>query len=87
MSDWNGIPDNPQTVGWHWLLAAHGIGHAFPMMWDASGRMWDAGDAGWVHAEEIGPRWRYLGPVLTPAEIAAQVEAAERRSNRSWAYD
>lgn len=72
---WDGKPENPERDGWHWLLVAFGVGHPFPMMWAADGMMWDAGDAGWTHAEDIATRWRYLGPCLTPAEHAAAVQA------------
>jgi hypothetical protein len=72
---WDGRPANPDADGWHWLLVAHGIGHPFPMLWAADGRMWDAGDAGWAHYEDIATRWRYLGPCLTPADHAAAVQA------------
>jgi len=72
---WDGRPANPDADGWHWLLVAHGIGHPFPMLWAADGRMWDAGDAGWAHYEDIATRWRYLGPCLTPADHAAAAQA------------
>lgn len=71
-----GVPLHPERDGWHWMLVTHGIGHAFPMLWDAGGRMWDAGDAGWTLAEDIATRWRYLGPCLTPADLAAERAAA-----------
>ena len=73
---WDGRPQNPERDGWHWVMVAHGIGHPFPMMWGADGAMWDAGDAGWVLAEDLASRWRYLGPCLTPQEVAAREAAA-----------
>jgi hypothetical protein len=79
-----GVPLNSERDGWHWVLVAHGVGHPFPMLWAADGRMWDAGDAGWVLAEDIAPRWRYLGPCLTPAEVAARVAAAVDAYKTEW---
>lgn len=71
-----GYPLNYEVDGWHWVITACGFGHPFPMSWDAIGRMWDAGDAGWVHAEDFATRWRYLGPCIPPDELTAREQAA-----------
>lgn len=80
-----GYPANPERDGWHWLMIGHGIAHPFPMLWCASGDMWEAGDDGYVDAADISTRWRYLGPCLTPAEVAAAVQA-EREACADVAY-
>jgi hypothetical protein len=70
-----GVPLNPERDGWHWLdnnspqkLAAY----------------WRAAHHEWMtvkHENNVSPhyaakyRWRYLGPCLTPAEVAAALAA------------
>jgi hypothetical protein len=87
---WGGVPQNPERDGWHWLLNADGVGDPFPMLWDADGKMWDAGDAGWMLAEEVAVRRTYLGPCLTPADaiernaaVAARDEAIREMSRQA----
>lgn len=82
MSDaWDGRPQNPDLVMYHWLVTDTGQIHA--LRWAAN--EWDFG------VQTISPRgmasssWRYLGPCLTPAEIAAQVEAARREEREACA--
>ena len=72
---WDGRPENPERDGWHWIMTTGGKTHA--CFWYANLWTTPVGD-GALSPEDVS-NWRYLGPVLTPAEIAAQVEAAERR--------
>jgi hypothetical protein len=83
MSDaWDGRPQNPERDGWHWLCAAVGTGAPYPMLWCADGKAWDTGD-GWIFCTDpaLIERRRYLGPCLTPDEIAAR-EAASAEAMR-----
>lgn len=73
-----GVPLNPERDGWHWLETAEG--HLLPYNWCPAGECergrWPARWLFDIEAE-IDPRTcRYLGPCLTPAEVAAQVAAA-----------
>lgn len=77
MSDWNGIPDNPHANWWHWLR--QGKGDATPWHWAED----DAAEGyfGWetdddiYEPERMARTFTYLGPCLTPAEVAAAVQA------------
>lgn len=67
---WNGVPQNPERDGWHWLLRLAG---EKPGVW-----FWDADAQGWrpaLLAEDFVKHLTYLGPCLTPAEVAAAVQA------------
>lgn len=66
---WDGRPENPERDGTHWIIGRTGI--AFAAEWDAT-----TGDWAWVGGDERG--WIYAGPCLTPAEVAARVDAARR---------
>ncbi|GBR28827.1 hypothetical protein AA11826_0359 [Komagataeibacter oboediens DSM 11826] len=74
MSDWNGLPDQPERSGWYWLA-----GRYYPDMWvldlwNGKTRMW--GD-GTMSPELCAQRCIYGGPVLTPPELA-QMRKDER---------
>lgn len=80
MSEWDGRPLNPERDGWHWLRTPDGM--TAPYEWRAAGECergrWPSG---WV--EEGETEWpalecTYLGPALTPAELAAERAAAWR---------
>ena len=47
------------------------------MLWSTDGKAWDTGD-GWEFctSPRMTERTRYLGPCLTPAEVAAREQAA-----------
>jgi hypothetical protein len=72
-----GVPLNPERDGWHWVCAAVGIAAPYPMLWCADGKAWDTGD-GWEFytSPRMTERTRYLGPVLTPAEVEARAADA-----------
>jgi hypothetical protein len=76
-----GVPLNPERYGWHWLIDAFGV--AVPIVWTpASGGAYvvkglESGQAG-----TLAKTARYLGPVLTPAEVAAAVAAARHVARR-----
>lgn len=74
-----GVPLNPDRDGWHWLMIGPGVSNPFPVLWYASGDIWEVGEDGYVDAADISTRWRYLGPCLTPAEVAAEKAAAFKR--------
>lgn len=73
---WDGRPPNPEQSGMH-LLRSRLTGYLTGWYWNAATERF--------HHEHITlgrtallERYVYEGPILTPAEIAAQVEAARR---------
>lgn len=83
MSDaWDGRPQNPERDGWHWVRwAEYEPGTEFTAFW-SSGEWSDD----WAHlaGNRHARRYIYLGPCLTPAEAAAQAEAARREALAEW---
>lgn len=73
-----GYPADPERDGWHWIKMLHGDA---PFQWRAAGECergrWDGR---WLYGvDEHDPAdCEYVGPALTPAEVAAR-EAAARR--------
>lgn len=85
MSDaWSGRPENPGRDGNHWLQ----MRRAELAWWCAKTQRWDFGaddgdcSPGWI-ARVCG--YRYLGPALLPAEVAALTAAAEMRGREDAA--
>jgi hypothetical protein len=68
-----GVPLNPERDGWHWVETSLGPGPPKTVP-----RPWKAGaGGGWDMTRAWAIRWyRYLGPCLTPAEVAAREAAA-----------
>lgn len=71
---WDGRPQNPERDGWHW------VAYLDPDM-PPNATLWMAGVQRWARvdgptAERMAEARHYLGPCLTPAEVAAQVAAA-----------
>jgi len=76
-TDRPGVPLNPERDGWHWLRTPDD--QTAPYEWRTAGECergrwpshWVSGVDEWK-----GTDCAYLGPCRTPAEVAAQVEAA-----------
>ncbi len=75
-----GVPLNPERDGWHWLQGTAETPAALEWRFSAVGRP----ERGWylhraqhgvIYAQEM-TLWRYLGPCLTPSEVAAHTAAA-----------
>jgi len=79
MSDkWDGVPLNPERDGWHWVESAEGPVPALwaRPLWRHCRDFWGQRSPEWMEEQQ----WRYLGPVLTPAEVEARlVEALKWR--------
>lgn len=73
---WDGRPANPERDGWHWLHHAEDL-RPCPTPWDADHAAWCSGG---MHSPRgvVDLGYCYLGPCLTPAEVAAQRDAAWR---------
>jgi len=69
-----GVPLNPERDGWHWVedtVDGIGTGHIEAVYYVACSA------PAWYRAGNRAPiknpkHWRYLGPCLTPAEVAAK---------------
>jgi hypothetical protein len=92
MSDPNGWPDpqrpgvplNPERDGYHWL-SVDASGEPCPFEWRATKQQWCDGSNSneWTCPHHMLPIWEiYLGPCLTPAEVAARVAEARRETLR-----
>ncbi|GGG51400.1 hypothetical protein GCM10010964_43300 [Caldovatus sediminis] len=79
MAEWDGRPQNPERMGWHWLRSVAGDLALCPMWWDAYRRAWrlSTGRLLWSSAL-LGDSWRYVGPCLPPDEMTAALAAARR---------
>lgn len=86
MSDeWEGYPQNPERDGIH-LLRYRLTGHLTGWYWNAKTERF--------HHEHITlgraallDRYIYEGPILTPAEVAAKVDAARREEREACALE
>jgi len=68
-----GVPLNPERDGWHWISLLGGKDNAQVIEWFSDAMRWDETD--WT-TEDFGLHTRYLGPVLTPAEVDARIATA-----------
>jgi hypothetical protein len=48
-----------------------------PLGWNSAARQWLSWDGSALAPEEAARRFRYLGPALTPAEVAAETAQAD----------
>jgi hypothetical protein len=72
-----GAPLHPERDGAHWIVRD---GRIVPARWTAGNEAWRPADkctpfAGYSAHGPTVARWRYLGPCLTPAEVAAALAA------------
>ncbi len=63
---------------WHWLARLDDGGQApVPLGWNPAVRQWLSWDGSSLAPAEAARRFRYLGPALTPAEVATETAQAE----------
>lgn len=73
-----GVPLNPERDLWHWVVWRN-LDEATPWQWFAGG---DGQPPCWSRSarahsvETMAASFRYIGPCLTPVEVAAEVRAA-----------
>lgn len=72
MSEWNGVPLNPEQDGWHWLCHDE-IDQEEAALWNAKGNFWQlmGTDETFSPRDLVVRKWGYLGPVLMPDEVVA----------------
>ena len=79
-----GVPLNPERDGWHWIEPKFGPKAMWPAYWcarDGGYWNWQSDDASdrQDYAEHMQDgSWKYRGPCLTPAEVAAALAQARR---------
>lgn len=79
---WDGVPENPERDGWHWLCTFEGADLC--CYWHKGWWTTPVGDLS-LSPEDVAD-WRYLGPCLLPEEITAR-EAASAEQKRDMARD
>lgn len=63
---------------WHWLARLDDGGQApVPLGWNSAARQWLSWDGSALAPAEAARRFRYLGPALTPEEVAAETKPVE----------
>jgi len=63
---------------WHWLARLDDGGQApVPLGWNSAARQWLSWDGTALAPQEAARRFRYLGPAMTPAEVAAETKPVE----------
>jgi hypothetical protein len=63
---------------WHWLARLDDGGQTpVPLGWNSAARQWLSWDGSALAPAEAARRFRYLGPALTPEEVAAEAAKAE----------
>jgi len=63
---------------WHWLARLDDGGQApVPLGWNSAARQWLSWDGTALAPEEAARRFRYLGPAMTPAEVAVETKPVE----------
>ncbi len=75
-AQWDGLPENPERDGWHWLRTPAGEA---PYGWFA--RRWEASEGEYDPVEDCS----YIGRGLTRAEVAVLVEQARREERETAA--
>lgn len=72
-----GVPLNPERDGWHWLKHPEDL-HPVMLGWISELQGWSFGRR---HSPKgiVDMGYQYLGSILLPAEVAAQVEQARRQ--------
>ncbi|WP_308718957.1 hypothetical protein [Komagataeibacter xylinus] len=74
MSDWNGLPDQPERSGWHWV---NWDGYELPVLWKANVKAYITAAGPKVLETVIYEEWQYICPCPDPSELA-QMRKDER---------
>ncbi|GAN86395.1 hypothetical protein [Komagataeibacter intermedius] len=74
---WNGLPDQPERSGWHWLKHSNG-NYPQPFEWNHDTRQWevDIDDEGFPE-EMVDSGYKYICRCPDPSELA-QMRKDER---------
>ena len=71
---WDGLPENPESDGWHWLRERT---DGLDRVWQWSPGLWTSPYGGGIYTPRTVSRSAiYLGPCLTPDDVAVKVAAA-----------
>lgn len=72
---WNGVPQNPERDGWHWIHCID-LDFSAPTAWSRLRQSWMTSNQT-LTPKEVCLEGEYLGPCLSPAEVAAAIRDAE----------
>ena len=76
-----GVPLHPERDGWHWV--ARPMKGTMPVLWlEVAGGGWVGNHTCLFALEAHKAGWRYLGPSLTPTEVAAALADARAQGRR-----
>ncbi|QHC34123.1 hypothetical protein [Komagataeibacter xylinus] len=75
---WNGLPDQPERSGWHWLNDKLAAREALaPGYWSGRERVWMIGAWSVIDPKSVSGIFHYRGLCLSPSELA-QMRKDER---------
>ncbi|WP_050017719.1 hypothetical protein [Komagataeibacter oboediens] len=76
MSEWNGLPDQPERSGWHWVKAHWNLSPR-PYYWLSKDQVWYTEYGCQPPEEIISLKYSYFFPCPDPSELA-QMRKDER---------
>lgn len=85
MSDaWDGRPQQPERDGWHWVSYLDPDIPPQGIFWSCEHGKWE-GVREWLAPSTLAHSHHYLGPCLTPAEVATSLAAARQAEREAAA--
>ncbi|WP_010508361.1 hypothetical protein [Komagataeibacter europaeus] len=81
---WNGLPDQPERSGWHWVSFKKRPSSWFLRKWISEWQIWESPFG--RDAESAARDWIYGGPVLNPSELA-QMRKDELRKGYALGFN
>ncbi|WP_426957260.1 hypothetical protein [Muricoccus radiodurans] len=79
-----GVPLHPERDGWHWLQSRQRAEAPRPARWHARPAPNPGGwDEPWLTPKHVAWADHYLGPCLTPEDVAALQDGARRAETRA----
>jgi len=85
-AQWDGLPENPERDGWHWVIIPSG--QLYCLWWRVAAvphPVWAYATRGMPPKVFAEHGFSYIGPCHTPAEVAALVEQARREEREACA--
>lgn len=82
---WNGLPDQPERSGWHWLAPKHRSDHWVMSRWNSDEQYWP--DFYVTYPPQQPDQWIYGGPILNPSELAQMRKDERERAERGDGHD
>lgn len=81
MSGWNGLPDQPERSGWHWLNDKLAAREALaPGYWSGREKVWMIGAWSVIDPKSVSGIFHYRGLCPSPSELAQMRKDERERS-------